>query len=397
MRTLEKGGGYRYSVFASMGTILSTHHSGGIIMGKRISIILIVLLVAGVSLFGQTRGEAYWTKGLSIESGGPTLQLPAKPGPYRIAVVNGFAGNMWRLQTLQTVKAYALKPEIKSEIKELKVVSVGNDVAEQIAAIDNFISAGIDAVLFIAINPTAFSGVIKRAEKAGVVLVPFDNVLDTDAVCQAFQDDHGFGVQLAELLVKHMAKKEGTVLEVRGVLGYQADRDRHNGMQEVFKKYPKIKVIEVVGQWDTGTTQKVVADAIATYGKFDGFICQYGTVGVINAMLDAKQQPIVPVCGDQENGVLMGLAKNKIPGGTVGISPTESAAGLKVAIALLKGYKVPKRCVLQIPPAIDNADLKAGVNYFPDLSPNFTCSTSYPKLDINLTPAEIMKQTADNQ
>jgi len=303
---------------------------------------------------------------------------------------------MWRLQTLQTVKAYALKPEIKPEIKELKVVSVGNDVAEQIAAIDNFISAGIDAVLFIAINPTAFSGVIKRAEKAGVVLVPFDNVLDTDAVCQAFQDDHGFGVQLAELLVTHMAKKQGTVLEVRGVLGYQADRDRHDGMQEVFKKYPKIKVIEVVGQWDTGTTQKVVADAIATYGKFDGFICQYGTVGVINAMLEAKH-PIVPVCGDQENGVLMGLAKNKIPGGTVGISPTQSAAALKVAIALLKGYKVPKRCVLQIPPAIVNAKLKAGVNYFPDLSPNFTCSTSYPNLDINLTPAEIMKQTADNQ
>jgi ribose transport system substrate-binding protein len=359
-------------------------------------VLLIVLLTAVSSLWAQTRGQAYWTKGLSIESGGPTLQYPAKPGPYRIAVVNGFAGNMWRLQTLQTVKAYALKPDIKPEIKELKVVSVGNDVADQIAAIDNFITAGIDAVLFIAINPTAFTGVIKRAEKAGVVLVPFDNVLDTDAVCQAFQDDKGFGVMLSEILLKHMPKPEGTILEVRGVLGYQADRDRHAGMQEVFKKYPKIKVIEVVGQWDTGTTQKVVADAIATYGKFDGFICQYGTVGVINALLDSKK-PIVPICGDQENGVLMGLAKNKIPGGTVGISPTESAAALKVAIALLKGYPVPKRCVLQIPPAIDNADLKPGLNYFPDLSPNFTCSTSYPNLNINLTPSEIMAQTAANQ
>jgi ribose transport system substrate-binding protein len=353
--------------------------------------------VAVSSLWAQTRGQAYWTENLSVVPGGPTLQLPAKPGPYRIAVVNGFAGNMWRLQTLQTVKAYALQPAIRPEIKELKVVSVGNDVADQIAAIDNFIDAGMDAILFIAINPTAFGGVIERAKRAGVVLVPFDNVLDTDAVCQAFQDDKGFGIMLAEQLIKHMPKPEGRILEVRGVLGYQADRDRHAGMQEVFKKYPKIKVIEVVGQWDTGTTQKVVTDAIATYGKFDGFICQYGTVGVINAMLDSKQQPIVPVCGDQENGVLMGLANNKIPGGTVGISPTESAAALKVAIAILKGYPVPKKCILAIPPVIDNADLKPGVNYFPDLSPNFTCSTSYPKLDINLTPADIMAQTAANQ
>jgi ribose transport system substrate-binding protein len=359
-------------------------------------ILAIVFLTAVLSLWADDRGEAYWTKGLPFESGGPTIQYPAKPGPYRIAVVNGFAGNMWRLQTLQTVKAYALKPEIKPEIKELKVVSVGNDVADQIAAIDNFISAGIDAVLFIAINPTAFTGVIKRAERAGVILVPFDNVLDTDAVAQAFQDDKGFGIQLAGLLVKHMPKREGTVLEVRGVLGYQADRDRHTGIQEELAKYPKIKTIEVVGQWDTGTTQKVVSDAIATYGKFDGFICQYGTVGVINAMIDSKQ-PIVPICGDQENGVLMGLAKYKIPGGTLGISPTESAAALKIAIALLKGYRVPKRCVLPIPPGIDNADLKAGVNYFPDLSPNFTDSTNYPALDIFLTPAEILKQTPANQ
>ena len=42
-----------------------------------------------------------------------------------------------------------------------------------------------------------------------------------------------------------------------------------------------------------GNDPEVVADAIATYGKFDGFLCQYGTVGVINAMMDAKH-PLVP-------------------------------------------------------------------------------------------------------
>jgi ribose transport system substrate-binding protein len=113
-------------------------------------------------------------------------------------------------------------------------------------------------------------------------------------------------------------------------------------------------------------------------------------------LLDSKK-PIVPICGDQENGVLMGLAQNKIPGGTAGISPSMSAAALKVAIALLKGYPVPKKCVLRTPRAIDNADLKAGRDYFPDLSPNFTCTVSYPEADINLTPAEIMKQTPANQ
>ena len=286
--------------------------------------------------------------------------------------------------------------EIKPEIKELKVVSVGNDVADQIAAIDNFIAAGYDAVLFIAINPTAFDAVIKRAAKAGTLLVPFDNVLDTDAVVQAFQDNKGLGKLWAETLVSHMPKKAGKVLEVRGVLGYSADRDRHDGALAYLKAFPNIKVIEVVGQWDTGTTQKVVADAIATYGKFDGFWCQYGTVGVINAVMDAKH-PIVPVAGDQENAVLTSMATNKIPGGTAGISPSISAVALKAAIALLKGYKVPTNCIVATPPLIANENLRPGVNYFPNLPPNFTCTVSFPDADINFTPEEIMKQTADNQ
>jgi ribose transport system substrate-binding protein len=212
-------------------------------MKRSICVALIVLLAGASALWADTKGEAYWTKGLSITAGGPTKQYKAKPGPYRIAVVNGFAGNMWRLQTLQTVKAYAAKPEIKPEIKEFKVVSVGNDVADQIAAIDNFISAGYDAVLFIAINPTAFNAVIKRAAKAGTILVPFDNVLDTDAVVQAFQDNKGLGRSWAESLVKHLPKTNVRVLEVRGVLGSSADRDRHDGANAYLKQFSNIKVV----------------------------------------------------------------------------------------------------------------------------------------------------------
>ena len=35
------------------------------------------------------------------------FQWEARPGPYRIAIVNGFVGNTWRIQMIQTAKAYA--------------------------------------------------------------------------------------------------------------------------------------------------------------------------------------------------------------------------------------------------------------------------------------------------
>src|SRR3546814_6173241 len=94
---------------------------------------------------------------------------------------------------IKTLKAYAEQPDVAPMIEELKVVSTGTDVAAQVAAIDNFINAGYDAILTIAVNPTAFEPVIRRANRAGVVLVPFDNVLDSDDILQVNEDQSEMG------------------------------------------------------------------------------------------------------------------------------------------------------------------------------------------------------------
>jgi len=70
-----------------------------------------------------------------------TLSYTPKAGPYRLALVNGFVGDSWRIQMIQSLKAWAARPENAKNFKELKVVSTGTDVAAQIAAIDNLIAA----------------------------------------------------------------------------------------------------------------------------------------------------------------------------------------------------------------------------------------------------------------
>src|SRR5262249_26386579 len=107
------------------------------------------------------------------------FQWTKKNGPYRIALANGFIGNTWRIQMIKTAKAYAEQPEVKAKLKEFKVVSTGEDLPAQIAAVDNFINSGYDAVVINAQNPSAFGPVIQRAQRAGVILVAFDNTLDS--------------------------------------------------------------------------------------------------------------------------------------------------------------------------------------------------------------------------
>ena len=128
------------------------------------------------------------------------FQWPAKPGPYRIALANGFIANDWRVQMIKVAKAYANQPSVKSDIKEFKVVSVGQDVAAQIAAVNNFIDQGYDAIIVNANNSAAFGSVVKKANDAGVVLLSFDNIIDDPGNIQINVDQKGLGVTAGNFL-----------------------------------------------------------------------------------------------------------------------------------------------------------------------------------------------------
>src|SRR5882672_2735939 len=319
------------------------------------------------------------------------FQWNKKNPPYRIALANGFVGNTWRIQMIKTAKAYAETPEMKPLIKELKVVSTGTDVAAQVAAIDNFINSGYDAIVTIAVNPTAFAPVIKRANAAGVVLVPFDNVLDSDEVMMVNEDQLQMGAQSGEWLVKNIPSKSGKIIEVRGLPGNSVDRDRHLGFRKVMEAPGnKFEIVEVVGNWDDGTAQKVVADAVAVHKKFDGMFVQGGSTGAVRALIDAKHK-MIPVAGEAENGFRKLCAANAKGGllcTSLGQSPGLVAISMKAAVTALQGKVMPQMISVPIPQASD-PDFKAGENYFPELTDNFFTTNDFPPCDVTLKATDI--------
>lgn len=326
------------------------------------------------------------------------FQWPAKPGPYRVALANGFVGNTWRIQMIKTAKAYAESPEVKPLLKELKIVSTGTDVAAQIAAIENFINSGYDAVATIAVNPTAFNPVIKRARAAGVVLVPFDNVLDSDEVMQVNEDQSAMGRLAAEWLIENLPRKSGKLLEVRGLPGNSVDRDRHLAFRKAVEAPGnQFEVVEVVGNWDDGTAQKVVADALAVHRNFDAMYTQGGSTGAVRALIDAGHR-LIPVAGEAENGfrkLCSERAKDGLLCLSMGQSPGLAAIAIKAAIAALQGKVMPQLISVPIPSA-RHPHFEAGVNYFPALSDNFFASNDFPACGVVLSSQSIMANTEQN-
>lgn len=327
------------------------------------------------------------------------ISYPAKKPPYKIAFVNGYAGNDWRVTAIQAAKAWGARPENKALLSEFKIVSVGNDSAAQIAAIDNFIAAGFDGITFISVNPTAFDAVIKRAARSGTVLVAFDNVVDNKDIVSINGDQFELGRLKAQSVLDAIkaangGKAVGKVLDVTGVAGTSVDRDSQEGVKSVFKKEPGIELIQVVGNWDAGTGQKATADAIAAHGNFVGVCVQEGAIGPLVAM-DNAGHPVVPVGMDVGNGTRLEIVRKKYPGITAAQPPSMSSVALEAVKELLRGEALPQKVFLPIPQKL-NKDLVEGVDYFPNLPKTFYTTTGYPQCFPVFTPDELLGQTPDN-
>ncbi len=324
------------------------------------------------------------------------FKYEAKTGPFRIALANGYIANLWRIQMIQTAKAYATQQA--TDIAEFKVVSTGDDVAAQIAAINNFIDSGYDAVVVNAQNAAALVPVIRRAKDAGVVLVAFDGTVDnSEDLINVNVDQEFMGYNWAKWLVQHLPDG-GKILEVRGPAGHPVDDIRHVGVMKAFEESgKKFDVVSVAGGWDDAKAQKATADAIATSGPFDGITAQGGDTGIIQAMKDAAH-PWVPFGGEMENGFRKACAEFGDAGlkcSSSGSGPAQVAVAIKVAIDALKGNVVPQYVALPLS-STEYPNFKDGESYFKDASDNFFVGNSYPTCGINFNAQEILGQNEAN-
>lgn len=273
----------------------------------------------------------------------------AKDGPYKIALVNGFIANDWRVQMIRVAKAYAEQPGVAEHIEEFKVVSVGEDIAAQIAAANNFIDQGFDAVIVNANNSSAFGAVVRRANAANTVLLSFDNVIDDPMNIQINVDQKGIGYKAAEFLASKTEKNPADLLFVRGPSGQPVDIARAEGFHEALKDTGReFNVTEVIGNWNPGDAQKVTADAISAGGRFDGIYVEAGSQGAAQAMIDAGEF-IVPIVGEDENAFRLLCNEYHAQGmecQSGGTGPAQSAVTVKVAIAALMGETLPQQIAL---------------------------------------------------
>lgn len=318
----------------------------------------------------------------------PNATFPRKAPPYRIAFSNSYYGNNWRTEMLNIAAAYVKQPEVAKYIKDFKIYNSGNNVAQEISQIRQMILSGYDAIVVDGASPSGLDSVIDQAVRQHIVVIAFDNTVTTDKAVNINENQYEMGKMWAQFLVKETGGK-GTILMVRGLAGTTVDNDQAQGALDVFKQHPDIKLVQVYGNWDVGTNQKVAADALATHHDIAGVWGTEGMTGTLQAFLQQNAK-LVPMTSESDNGFMMLAVQHHVPALVIGQSPALVAVGIRAAIAALDGQALPRTANIPLSP-VTTQEMKAGDNYFPKLANSFVTNISIPQCEVHIPVNEVVK------
>src|SRR6188474_89732 len=182
-------------------------------------------------------------------------EAPAGAGPFTIGISNPFISSEYRTQMIQELIDTNKEYMDKGITTELVIESADTDVAGQIQQLQNLMAKNVDAIL---VNPGDVSGLnatLQEAVDKGIIVISVDQELNVPNVYNVGIDQKEWAKTSAKWLADKLGGK-GNVVEIEGFPGHPANVARMEGVDEVFKDFPDIKVLaKDTGKWDEATGQ----------------------------------------------------------------------------------------------------------------------------------------------
>ncbi len=187
-----------------------------------------------------------------------------KRGEIKVGVVDWAAWHWWNKLVADGIAESASKLGVKPVFTDANI-----DHVRQSANVDNLISQGVDAMIFIIGDEVAMKPMVAKARRAGIkTIFVGGGTAIPDILCSILSDDYRIGYDLAEWMI-HKIGGSGNIVVFQNP-SQDSTRLRYEGLQAALAKYPKVKVIEDrVLEWtgDRLNAMKITETLMKKYPK----------------------------------------------------------------------------------------------------------------------------------
>jgi ribose transport system substrate-binding protein len=253
---------------------------------KAISLFVLLTVVTSFILTGCAAKSPDGSQGGAATADGEKTQAPKT---YKIGVCAADLSNPYFIKIVNGIKERA------GELGgfEILVDDPKQDVAKQVAAVENFISQDVDAIIMIAFEPNSIESYLKDAREKGIkVLAQSTKLENSDVFVSAREEDMGYALgKAAGQFIKDRLNGSAEV----AILNYPDIPqiiERENGIKKgILEVSPDAKVVatQKAGTTDQGLkAAEIILQAHPNVKVFCG-INDAGALGALNAVEAAKK------------------------------------------------------------------------------------------------------------
>lgn len=228
-----------------------------------------------------------------------------------------------------------------------------NDVATQADQVDQFVNAGVDAILIVPVQAETLEAQVNAANAADIPIVDVNAELGNPNLDASVQpDDVAAGELEAEMMMDEIGG-EGNVVVLEGPLGQSGEINRGQGIDNVLAEYPDVEVLaRDTANWNREEAVNLMSNWISAFGsEIDGVISQNDDMGLgaRQALREAGMND-VPVVGiDAVADGIEAVKTGDFIGTALQNGTVQLAAGLAVADRLARGEETEEEYTYTMP------------------------------------------------
>ncbi len=226
---------------------------------------------------------------------------------------------------------------------ELTVYDAGDDAATQMSNIEDMVIAGVDLILVNPVDGDAIVPAIEEAKMNNIPVITVDRGAETEVDVHIASDNVAGGEMAANYLAE-LIYEEGDVIELEGIPGTSAARERGEGFNAVMDEKENIEIIaQQPADFNRAQGMSVMEDLLEAHPEFDGVFAHNDemALGAVEALDAAGRLDDVVVVGfDAVDDALEAIEEGRMEA-TVAQQPfVMGELGVEYAVNFLDGEEV---------------------------------------------------------
>lgn len=225
---------------------------------------------------------------------------------------------------------------------DITVVDAQDDPAKQASDIEDLIQQGVDLIL---VNPTdsaAIATAIESANSADIPVITVDRSAEGGEVVTHIASDNVEGGRLAGNFIIEELGGSGSVVELEGISGSSAARERGEGFNEVIGESDIEVVANQTANFDRAEGLSVMENIIQSGAEFDAVFAHNDemALGAVEALEAAGMSDVMVVGFDATDDAVAAVEAGAMAA-TVAQKPDEiGVSAIDTAQAVLDGESV---------------------------------------------------------